>query len=177
MTGITERGDGETAVLAARRGLPLANGGFVSLAGEDRFRNATNSAIVDPRVGFVSQRVGDPKSYDLNLTANAEAPLSDVTPYSFGTFSRRDSYSVPLFRLPSVAPVVYPHGFLPQVRFDMLDFGGALGLKGELGGFAWDLSDTGGYDRVNFGVSNTVNTSLGLGSPTSFDGGAMRRIC
>ncbi len=174
MTGITERGDGETAVLAARRGLPLANGGFVSLAGEDRFRNATNSAIVDPRVGFVSQRTGDPKSYDLNLTANAEAPFAAATPYGFGTFSRRDSYSVPLFRLPSVAPVLYPNGFLPQVKLDMLDFGGSLGVKGDLGSFAWDLSDTGGYDRANFDVSNTANTSLGAASPTSFDGGGVR---
>lgn len=172
--GVTEDGDGETAIGTARQGFKLGEDGFLTLAAEARYRNFTNSARVDPRVGRVTQRHGDPESLDLNLAANAEVPLSAATLYGFATFDRRNSESAPLFRLPSVAPGLYPLGFLPIVEFDMIDFGGAVGVRGEAAGWSWDLSDTVGYNRGDFAVSNSANTSLGAASPRRFDSGGTR---
>lgn len=56
----------------------------------------------------------------------------------------------------------------------MLDLGGAVGLRGEMAGWSWDLSDTAGYDRGDFDVANTVNTSLGAASPRNFNSGGTR---
>ncbi|AZS21558.1 TonB-dependent siderophore receptor [Caulobacter sp. FWC26] len=173
-TGVTEDGDGQSVVGAGRLGLRLGHDGFLTVTGEARNRKPTNSAEIDPRVGRVSQRTGDPEATNLLLTANAEVGLpGDARAYGFGTLAWRDSTSTPLFRLPSVAPTLYPNGFLPYVNLDMLDLGGAVGVRGEMAGWRYDLSDTAGYDRGDFKLSNSVNTSLGAGSPTRFDSGGV----
>ncbi len=172
--GATEKGDGETAIGTLRHGFKLGEDGFLTLTGEARYRNSTNSARVDPRVGRVTQRHGDPESLDLNFAANAEVPLSQVTLYGFATAAHRSSESTPLFRLPSVAPAIYPLGFLPLIEFDMVDLGGAVGARGEVAGWDWDLSNTAGYNRGDFAVSNSVNTSLGAASPRRFESGGTR---
>lgn len=172
--GATEDGDGETAIGTYRQGFVLGEDGFLTLSAEARYRNFTNSAEVDPRVGRITQRHGDPESLDLNLAANAELPVGDVTFYGFATFDHRDSESAALFRLPTVAPAVHPLGFLPLIKLDMTDFGGAAGVRGEAAGWRWDLSDTVGYNRGDFSVLNTANTSLGAASPTRFDSGGTR---
>jgi len=172
--GVTEDGDGQSEVVTGRIGLPLGQDGFVTLTAEARTREPTNAAEVDPRVGRISQRTGDPDATNLLLTANAEAALSGgARAYGFGTLALRDSTSVPLFRLPNVAPAIYPNGFLPDINLDMLDLGGAVGVKGEVAGWRYDLSDTAGYNRSDFAVSNSVNTSLGATSPTRFDSGGV----
>lgn len=172
--GVTDDGDGQSAVVTARVGLPLGEDGFLTLTAEARTREPTNSAEIDPRVGRVSQRTGDPDASNLLLTANAETALpGGARAYGFGTLALRDSTSVPLFRLPNVAPAVYPDGFLPEINLDMLDLGGAVGARGEIAGWRYDVSDTAGYDRGDFKVSNSVNTSLGATSPTRFDSGGV----
>lgn len=172
--GSTDDGDGETAIVTYRQGFKLGEDGFLTLSAEARHRNFTNSAQVDPRVGRITQRHGDPESTDLNLAANAGLPLGEVTLYGFSTFDRRISQSAALFRLPSVAPAVYPNGFLPLIKLKMIDFGGAVGARGQIAGWDWDLSDTVGYNRSDFSVSNSVNTTLGATSPRSFQSGGAR---
>ncbi|WP_309642857.1 TonB-dependent receptor [Phenylobacterium sp.] len=173
-TGATQDGDGETAIFTLRHGFGLGEDGFLNLTGEARYRNFTNSARVDPRVGRNTQRHGDPESLDLNLAANASYALPGAELYGFATFDHRDSQSTPLFRLPSVAPALYPLGFLPLIELTMADAGGAVGVRGEAAGWSWDLSDTIGYNRAEFAVSNTANTSLGAASPRRFEAGATR---
>ena len=173
--GITQRGEGQTLVATLRDGFRLGADGFLTLTGEVRSRGNTNSAEIDPRFGRITQKLGDPKTFDANVAANAEVMLGpDITGYSFATFAHRHTVSTPLFRLPSVAPLVYPNGFLPLIGQDTNDAGGALGVRGKIAGWNWDLSDTAGYDAADFRVSNTVNTSLGTSSPTSFYGGGQR---
>ena len=172
--GSTEDGDGETAIVTYRRGFKLGEDGFLTLSAEARHRNFTNSAEIDPRVGRIAQRHGDPESTDINLAANGELPLGAFTLYGFSTFDRRVSESAALFRLPSVAPAVYPNGFLPLIKLKMSDFGGAVGARGQVAGWDWDLSDTLGYNRSDFSVSNSVNTTLGATSPRSFESGGAR---
>lgn len=174
-SGITERGQGQTLIASARHGFAIGSSGSLTLTGEVRSRDYTNGAEVDPRFNRVTQRLGDPRTLDVNLAANADAVLgADVRVYGFATASKRRTESTPLFRLPSVAPLVYPNGFLPIITQETTDVGGAIGLRGSISEWDWDLSDTAGYNGADFGVSNSVNTSLGTSGPTAFDGGSQR---
>ncbi|MES2095619.1 MAG: TonB-dependent receptor [Pseudomonadota bacterium] len=173
--GATERGEGGTVVASARNGISLGGDGFLTLSADLRSRGFTNAADIDPRFGRITQRLGDPATRDANVALNSEVPLgSTLTAYAFATGAWRYTQSTPLFRLPTVAPTFYPNGFLPAIRQRTFDVGGAIGLRGTIAGWNWDLSDTAGYNRADIRVANTVNTSLGASSPTKFDGGGQR---
>jgi iron complex outermembrane receptor protein len=47
------------------------------------------------------------------------------------------------------------------------------GIKGRMSSWNYDLSHTYGHNSLNFGVTNSVNTSIGIGSPTTFDAGTL----
>src|SRR5262249_37190700 len=146
-----------------------------TISGQARDRGDTNAAEIDPRFGRVTSTLGDPQSTDIDLVINAELPLArDSALYGFVTAAHRDAESSPLFRAPNVAPSFYPNGFLPIVNLTVDDIGANAGMRGTLAGWRWDLSETFGYDDVDYAVSNTVNTSLGPTSPTRFYGGGAR---
>lgn len=173
--GETERGQGRTAIFAGRRGFSLGDDGFLTMSGEIRDRGDTNAAEIDPRVNRVTSTLGDPQSTDIDVVLNAERPLADgLTLYGFVTASHRDAESSPLFRDPTVSPSFYPRGFLPIVNLALADVGANAGVRGEFAGWQWDLSETFGYSNADYSASNTVNTSLGLASPTAFHGGGAR---
>jgi iron complex outermembrane receptor protein len=173
--GETERGDGQTTIVTARQGFKLGEGGFLSIAGEVRDRGDTNAAEIDPRFGRVTSTFGDPQTTDIDLTANAELPLTgDVKLYGFATFARRDSEMSPLFRAPAVSPSFYPNGFLPRINLDLKDVGASLGATGTIAGWTWGLSNTYGYSKGDYRVGTSINTSLGAASPTRFYGGGAR---
>lgn len=173
--GQTERGQGQTIIVTGEKGLRLGDGGFLTVSGEVRDRGDTNAAEIDPRFGRVTSVLGDPQTTDLDLVANAELPLAQgITLYGFVTGGRRDAESNPLFRAPSVAPTFYPNGFLPIIKLKLGDVGADVGARGELAGWSWDLSETFGYSKADYRVSNSVNTSLGAASPTEFYGGGTR---
>ncbi|WP_375269895.1 TonB-dependent receptor plug domain-containing protein, partial [Phenylobacterium sp.] len=173
--GIAEDGEGETVIMAGRKGFAMGQDGFLTITGEVRERGATNAAEIDPRFGRVTSTLGDPDTTDVQMVANAETALvGDFRAYGFLTLGRRDSAMSPLFRAPTVAPYFYPQGFLPVVELDLVDVGAAIGARGRIGDWDVDLSDTYGYSRADYFVSNSVNTSLGVASPTAFDGGGAR---
>ncbi len=173
--GETDRGQGRTLIARGSKGLPIGEGGFLSVSGEVRDRGDTNAAEIDPRFGRVTSTLGDPATTDAQIVLNAEAPLGeDTAVYGFVTLAQRDSEMSPLFRAPNVSPAFYPSGFLPIVNLDLLDIGANAGVRGTLGGWDWDLSNTLGYSDGDYRVSNSVNTSLGLASPRVFYGGGVR---
>lgn len=170
--GVTEDGDGENATVAADHGFASGDNGFVSIGGEARYRDFTNSAAIDSRYARVTNRQGDPESLDLSFAANAQATVgAGVDAYGHLTLARRVSESAAQFRDPSVAPPLYPDGFLPLIKLRMSDAGGSAGLRGRLGGWDWDLSDTAGFNDADFDLSDSANTSLGEDSPRHFDAG------
>ena len=174
LAGETHRGDGASGLVEGRDGFKLGEKGFLTLSGDVRYHDLTNAASIDPRFGRVTQLLSEPRTLDFTAAANGEYALGAVTLYGFLTLNQRHTEMSPLFRVPTTAPAFYPNGFLPLVKEDGTDVGGAVGLKGALGAWTWDLSDTFGYNRADFGVDNTVNTSLGAASPTAFDGGGAR---
>lgn len=172
--GVTEEGDGLNFIAALQNGFELGDGGALTLTGEVRQRSAINRAAVDSRFGRVTNQQGDNDALDLNLSAAFDAPMASVTVYGNALFAHRDAETTVQYRVPSVAPVLFPAGFLPLISLDLVDFGGTLGATATVAGWRVDLSDTAGYSRADFEVGRTTNTALGLASPSDFDSGGAR---
>lgn len=173
-SGITERGDGRATTFAVNTGWRFGDGGFANLTTEIRDRAATNRAGIDSRFGRITSEQGDPDSRDVAFAFNGAVPLGAVELYGDAIYDRRRSVSPAQYRAPSIAPALYPLGFVPHVRVDLDDAGGTAGLRGEAGGWRIDLSDTIGLSDAAFHVGDTVNTSLGVASPTAFRAGGAR---
>ncbi|WP_411287524.1 TonB-dependent receptor plug domain-containing protein [Phenylobacterium sp.] len=172
--------DGPTWTVAGWQGLPLGAEGFLTVSGEYRFRNPTSRGDLDPRVTptKVTSRYGDPQTQDITFYANAGLPLNDVwSLYGFAGYQARETDSAANPRLATNAnnvPSIFPGGFLPRITTDIDDFTAAGGVKGDVNGFSVDAGIVYGYNKVNYGVIDSVNASLGAASPTSFDAGNMK---
>ena len=193
-----KRRDGDTITFAANYGLPLGDSGFVNITAEYKDRDPTNRSGPDIRrqysaVGDVREttanrynhRFGDGKSEDVNLFVNAGIDLSESFElYAFGSYGNRKANGTGFFRRPNDArnrdfanggAPFYPDGFLPQIDSDIEDIALTAGIRGETGGWNLDLSIGYGTNRLDYGVSNSWNASLGgLVSPTEFDAGGLR---
>ncbi|SFQ68940.1 TonB-dependent receptor [Hymenobacter arizonensis] len=66
----------------------------------------------------------------------------------------------------------YPNGFLPLIQPTIKDRSLLAGLRGQVLGFSYDLSNVYGSNSMDFRVVNSINASLPLGtSPTEFYAG------
>jgi iron complex outermembrane recepter protein len=66
----------------------------------------------------------------------------------------------------------FPGGFTPSFGAELEDISGLVGLRGEFAnGVLYDFSTRMARNEVGFYISNTVNPSMGPGSPTEFDAG------
>ena len=143
-------------------------------------------------------RYGDPKTEDYDFILNAGVPLNETWElYGFGTYGHRDSLSAANFRPPNfqqggandrdfsaITPAttptaanyvpLRPDGFLPFIDTTLKDFAGTGGVRGEIAGWGADLSGTYGHNMFDYTVRNSLNTSLGAASPTTFDAGGLR---
>nr|WP_047169536.1 TonB-dependent receptor [Sphingomonas sp. Y57] len=119
----------------------------------------------------------------INGSLNAELPVGDALRlYSFSTLSYRDidDKRGAVFAAPTgyggianpqgqtVLPQVYPSGFQARRRSREWDGQAALGLKGTIGAWDFDVSSSYGRDHVRLGAVGTLNPSLGPSSPTRF---------
>jgi iron complex outermembrane receptor protein len=172
--------DGPTFTVAGWQGLPLGDTGFLTVSGEYRFRNPTSRGDLDPRLAIpqVTSRYGDPQSKDVTFYANAGLPLNDVwSLYGFAGYQNRKTDSAANPRLANNANNVlsiFPGGFLPLITTDIDDATASGGARGEVAGFKIDASVVYGYDKVQYGVEDSVNGSLGAASPTKFNAGTMQ---
>lgn len=193
-----KRRDGDTVTFAANYGLPLGDTGFVNITAEYKDRDPTNRSGPDIRrqysgVGDVREttinrynhRFGDGKSEDVNLFVNAGIDVGESFElYAFGSYGNRQANGTGFYRrsldarnrdFANGGAPFYPDGFLPQIDSDIEDIAGALGIRGETAGWNLDLSISYGSNRLDYGVSNSWNASLGgLVSPTEFDAGGLR---
>ena len=177
--GRTGEGDGITRQGTLFHTLPLAGDGFINLTAEWRDRGATNRAGPDASDGGrINTHFGDADTQDGLFALNAELPRGDATLYLHGLYDRRRSSAGAFYRTAGDArniTAIYPDGFLPRIEPKILDFSATAGVRGVLdGGARWDISYTHGHNDYHFYVNNSLNTSLGLATPTSFDSGATR---
>ncbi len=177
--------DGENRTVGADAGIALGNG-FIRFGATYQNRAATNRAgpssatwtswnstpedlALDGKVVF---RSGDPKLESTGLFYNAELPLAGgAAAYSFATANFRSTQGAAFFRYPgdpSNVPSIYPAGFLPVSTGDSTDLGVVAGIKGTGAGWTWDVSAREGFNRFGYGLTNSLNASLGPTSPTSF---------
>ncbi len=174
--GRTTAGDGIGRQAALLQTMALAEDGFINWTAELRDRSATNRAGPDPNDGHrINLQFGDADTQDLLLAVNAELPHGDTTWYAHGQLARRHSSAGAFYRYASSdrnLPDIYPDGFLPKIAPRITDLSATLGAKGILGGGThWNVAYTGGMNRFDFYVKDSLNRSLGLQTPTAFNSG------
>lgn len=193
-----KRRDGETYTFATNIGLPVGEGGYLNFTAEYKDRSPTNRSGPDPRRNYAGtgdprevtidrfwHRYGDGESKDMNFFYNAGMDVgSSFELYSFGSYGVRDGNGAGYYRRANDArnadfsnggQPLFPDGFLPLITSEIHDIAIAGGVRGETAGWNLDLSINYGSNRLDYGVENTFNTSLGgLASPRKFYAGGLR---
>ncbi len=190
--------DGQTLTLQGNMGFELGDNGFLNISTEYRDRHSTNRSdydnrenyariddgsvdgALDPReltVNRYNHNFGNGDVEDFSVFYNAGYQLTnEVDLYSFGSYSKREGEGGGFYRRASDSrniEEVYPDGFLPVITSDIDDFSLALGAKGFVSEWNYDVSAVYGQDAFEFGVINSLNTSYGPTSQTSFDAGTL----
>jgi iron complex outermembrane receptor protein len=187
--GQTAEGDGQVAHLAADAGSVFGQSNYFHVGLEYRDRGFTNRAGIDPRTQYfagdarnnlpkrVTLRLGDAATQDiLGLLNTSYTTRNGVEFYGFGGASHRDGEAAANWRLPNgnnTVRAIWPDGFLPLINTDIWDVSGAVGAKGTVSGWRWDLSTVYGQNSLQYDVTNSNNASMGLASPRDFDAGGL----
>ena len=170
------------------------NGGTVYLSGEYRKHNFTNRSGLDPRsqyftvngqpdpreatFGKLNHRFGDADLEDMGVFLNSSVPVSESAQfYAFGGYSLRNGAASGFYRRANddrTVRAIYPNGFLPFIDTKIYDGSLVAGLKGSLGEWVYDATEAFGGNSFNFIIDNSLNTSYGTASPTSFNAGALK---
>lgn len=168
--------DGNTFDFSGNLGTKIGTkGGFgnftLELINKDyAIRNANPDKFDAPR-----QRFGDAKSNNVYFFGNIEVPLSDgLKFYSQPGFSFRNTHAYAWTRSADAdgnIPEIYPNGFNPIENTKISDFTFDNGLKFKVGGWDFDFYNAFGGNRFVYQIDNTINATLGVNSPTSFNAG------
>jgi len=186
--------DGKTANLHVGYGFELPNNGRLYVAGQYRDRGRTNRSGLDPRPNYFPLANGDPdpreETFNRNNHRYGQGELLDVSGffngemevndnsrvYAFGGISLREGETGGFYRRAlddRNLRAFYPDGFLPLISSEIYDGSIGGGIKGRTGSWNYDLSQTYGHNAIRYGVKNTVNTSMGVGSPSRFHAGTL----
>ena len=135
-------------------------------------------ATPDPREATVDRRKifgasgGVPRAKVATFTADFALPFGNgIELYGFGDYSHRTGRSPQHFRFPSrdeVVRAIWPDGFTPYSGVKENNFSVQAGLRGEIGGWNWDLSSVFGRDDIDTYVYDSNSPSYGLASKTDF---------
>ena len=151
-----------------------------------------------PGFPYVNRINGDAESHLTNAQYNAGYKFGTVEAYSFGSYSKRIASAYENLRVPDriiASPVLGvggvlgapgsivfdpdgdnpSNGFNPREGIREDDYSGTAGLKGEIGGFRWDLSSTWGQDKNLIYTLDSANRSLFIDThftPTNFYDGS-----
>ncbi|MEW7291227.1 TonB-dependent receptor [Aquimarina sp. 2304DJ70-9] len=123
-----------------------------------------------------NMRVGQSELRGGRFFANFSLPLddNDTELYSFAGISSRRGNSAGFYRLPNQERTYTPayiNGFLPEINSKINDQSIAIGIKGKIGEWSVDFSNTYGKNSFLYTISNTSNASLLNATPTTFDAG------
>ncbi len=180
--------DGQTTFASAQVGSGIGDGGFFRVGLELKNREATNRAGFDQIPFFEEQtpdnlalagqrnyHLGDGASKAINAWLNTVVPLGENAEfYAFGTWHQNDTRGANYFRYPdgvSNWKEVYPDGYRPISVGENLDVAGVAGLRGQWGEWDFDASLNHGRNAFTYRLENSLNASLGPGSPTNFKTG------
>lgn len=186
--------DGDVSAVSANAGRFFGNNGYLHVTGQYENRGSTNRSLPDKRVQYlagspkltdpawnnrVDFRQGDAHVNDAGVFLNAALPAfqNGAQVYAFGGLGRRNGQGAGNWRISAnnnTVRAIYPDGFLPLINSKIGDYSGTLGVKGDLLGWGYDLSGVYGHNRFDFNITNSVNPTLGVASPTSFYSGSVK---
>ncbi len=123
-----------------------------------------------------NMRVGQSGLRSGRFFANMELPLDDngTELYSFAGISSRNGNSAGFYRLPNQSRTYTPayiNGFLPEINSKINDQSVGVGIRGKIGEWDVDFSNTWGKNSFLYEISNTSNASMLSSTPTRFDAG------
>lgn len=128
-----------------------------------------------------NMRVGQSEVRGGRFFSNMAIPLDDngSEVYAFGGLSSRTGSSGGFFRLPRESRTytpMYINGFLPEINSKITDQSLSVGVRGKVGDWNVDFSNTYGKNKFDYTIGNTGNTSMQNASPKSFDAGGFSFI-
>ncbi len=178
--GERDEDDGQTVTASAWQGFGLGEDGYLTLSAEYLSRDATNRSDFDPRANAyapITARLGDPEVEQWTVFANAGKGLGNGwEAYGWAGYQDRDSTSAAFPRLNdnlNNVAALYPNGFLPLIAVNSQDTSAAGGLRGELAGWEADFNLVYGRNALDFRTEDSLNSTYGASSPTSFDSGSL----
>ena len=125
-------------------------------------------------------RVGQSRTKNLQGVINGGLALKNGGEfYFFSILSNRVGNSTGFYRMPyqsSNIPAIYPNGFLPEITSNINDISLGTGLKGKMGTWNYDLSNTYGQNSFGFNIENTLNVSAyynNQSKQSTFDAGTL----
>ncbi len=122
-----------------------------------------------------NMRVGQSELRGGQFFANMEIPVSeDLVVYSFGGLGFKNGNAAGFYRLPYQARAYTPariNGFLPEINSNIKDKSIAVGIKGVIGDWNVDFSNTYGHNEFSYRIGNSLNASLGNSTPFEADAG------
>lgn len=180
--GATNRGGLDTRPLLYS---PLPSRGATEAEADFQARYAALKAADDARADAAgldrnNMRVGNSESENLGYFLNGAYKVGASAELYFNHgFTNKQGEAAGFYRLPSQASqvdlTIYPNGFLPLINTDINDLSLTAGIKGMLGKWNYDLSNSSGQNTIDFDITNTLNASLPLGtSPTEFYAGKLK---
>lgn len=185
-SGITSAGDGLVTGYSVTSGTKVGDDGRLSVTISYEDQNETNRAgspgkdnlfgvdnawtAANPTLGM---RVGMPNMTTSSVFYNFSQDLgSGAEFYSFGGTVYRRGISYALYRTPYWITNDFGfyngEGFQPTFQADINDVTFANGVKGKMGDWMYDISNTIGSNSVDYTVKNSLNLAMGAQSPTTF---------
>ena len=181
VSGIRKAGDGKQLQTDLFMSIPLKYDGFVNITLDMKKQKQTQRAGIDNRVEIprVTTHVGIPDSKDYKALVYAEIPQdNDINIYSEISYDYKESEASAFFRPDNEdSKVLYNDGFLPLIKAKIVDYSAVIGIKGKLpDSISWDLSNVYGANSFQYSLDNSMNYTLGINSPTSFNNGSLNFI-
>jgi iron complex outermembrane recepter protein len=116
------------------------------------------------------------------VVANFNLPVTDnLEVYAFGNYNTKKGRAAGFYRFPAGSEVtatpnaiaskisaIYPSGFLPFINSDVSDIAFVGGLRGKLGSWNMDVSQSIGRNQFDYTIDNSVNYSQA--ADTTFSG-------
>jgi iron complex outermembrane receptor protein len=122
-----------------------------------------------------NMNVGQSELRNAQFFANMSIPVADDTEiYAFGGLGYRNGSATGFYRLPNqnrTYTPAYPNGFLPEINTNIIDKSLAAGIKGKLGDWDVDFSNTYGENSFTFNIQNSSNASLQNSTPFEANAG------
>lgn len=137
---------------------------------------------------FFDMHVGNSAMKGGGIMYNFGYPVNDKSEfYLFGGYSKKRGRAAGVYRYPSGIPgnakvyaanvfALYPNGFLPEIVSDISDFSTAVGFRTKFNQWNFDISNTYGINKFDFGVEKSVNYTqfaIAGNNQTAFDAGGV----